>query len=103
MGHRIVRKCDVASLAAANDRLAHAGSTFLQAAFDLLGELAGNREADKRQAIRDKVRAAFDVKIVPEDGGRRRLSLAMPSRDALAALARGFAGLLVAGRGEGGR
>lgn len=93
---------EAASLAAGSERLALAGSAFLGAAFDLLGEIAGARETGKGDAIGDKVRQALDVKIALDDGGKRRLSLAMPSRDTLAALLQGLAGLLVGGPKETG-
>jgi hypothetical protein len=84
-----------ASLAVANDRLATAGSTLVRAAFDILGEIVGVHGGD--EAIRDELRATFDAKIVADESGKQRLSFAMPSRDTLAALMRGLAGLLVGG------
>ena len=84
-----------ASLAAANDRLAVAGSTLLRAAFDLVGEIVGGH---KGESIRDELRATFDAKIVADESGRRRLSVAMPSRDAVTALVQGLFGLLVGGQ-----
>jgi hypothetical protein len=87
-----------ASLAAANDRLAIAGSTLLRAAFDLVGEIVGGHEGLKRESIRNELRATLDAKIVADESGQRRLSVAMPSRDTLAAIMRGLSGLLVGGR-----
>ena len=85
-----------ASLAVANDRLATAGSALVTAAFEILGEIMGGREEDK--AVKDELRSAFDAKIVADESGKRRLSLAVPSRDTLATLMRGLAGLLSGGR-----
>jgi superfamily II DNA/RNA helicase len=89
---------ETASLAAANDRLAVAGSTLLSAAFDLVGEIVGGHEGLKVEALRDELRTTLDAKIVADESGHRRLSVALPSRDTLAAIMNGLAGLLVGGR-----
>jgi hypothetical protein len=89
-----------ASLAAGNDRLAQAGSTLLRAAFDILGEIGGDdgrRDGAKHEAIRGELREVLDVKIVADEGGKRRLSVAMPSREALAALMRGLVDIFAGG------
>lgn len=85
-----------ASLAVANERLATAGSTLVRAAFDILGEIVGVHGGGD-EAMRNELRATFDAKIVADESGSRRLSFAMPSRDTLAALMRGLAGLLAGG------
>ena len=87
-----------ASLAVANDRLATAGSALVRAAFDILGEIVGGHGGMRDEAIRDELRATLDAKIVADESGQQRLSFAMPSRDTLAALMRGLAGLLLGGR-----
>jgi len=89
---------ETASLAAVNDRLATAGSALVRAAFDILGEIVGGHGSTSNAAIEENVRAMFDAKIVADEAGRRRLSLAMPSRDTLATLMRGLAGMLAGGR-----
>jgi hypothetical protein len=88
---------ETASLAAANDRLAVAGSTLLRAAFDLVGEIVGGHEGMKGEAIRNELRATLDARILADESGQRRLSVAMPSRNTLAAIMQGLAGLLVGG------
>jgi hypothetical protein len=85
---------ETASIAASNDRLAQSGSAFLRAAFDMLGEIAGGGLAGG--AAGTELREALDVKVVADETGERRISLAMPSRAALATLVRGFADLLSA-------
>ncbi len=90
---------ETASLAVANDRLATAGNTLVRAALDLLGEIVGERGGDG--AFKDELRATFDAKIVADESGKRRLSFAMPSRDTLATIMRGLAGLLLGGRETG--
>jgi hypothetical protein len=54
-----------------------------------------HRGADVRPAIADAFRTALDAKVIEDDRGQPRLSLALPSREALAGLLRGIAGLLV--------
>jgi hypothetical protein len=88
---------ETASLAVSTDRLAEAGSTFLRAALDIVAELAGGRDADDRLVFASEVRAGLDVKVVLDERGQRRLSVAMPTRSALAGLLRGLAGLLSGG------
>lgn len=82
------------SLAAANERLALAGNTFLRAAFDLFGEVTGGRDAEQHAAIRDSLAATLDLKFVADEQGRRRISLAMPPQATLAALVQGLTDLL---------
>jgi hypothetical protein len=84
----------LASRAAATERLAHAGGTLFRAALDVLGELAGGHEAAKREAFTSQLRAGLDVKVITDDNGQSRLSLAVPSGEVLAGLLRGVAGLL---------
>ncbi|HEX4453630.1 MAG TPA: DEAD/DEAH box helicase, partial [Kofleriaceae bacterium] len=88
---------ETASIAAANERLATAGSTLVRAAFDILSTIAGGHSTSYAAIERD-VRAMFDPKIVADAAGKRRLSLAMPSRDSLATLVRGLAGMVTSGR-----
>jgi superfamily II DNA or RNA helicase len=76
------------------DGLADAGSAFLRVALDLLGAGGDGSGADARPAIADAFRAALDAKVVQDDRGRPRLSVAMPSREALAGLLHGIASLL---------
>ena len=83
-----------ASLAAANDRLAHAGSALVRAAMDILGEVTGATDAAQREAIGNLVTARLDVKLVADAAGGRRLSFAMPSPGILAGLLQGLVGLL---------
>jgi superfamily II DNA/RNA helicase len=90
-----------AETAAANERLANAGSALLRAAFDVLGEIAGHDGAPA--ATKNDVREALDVKVVSDEQGRRRLSLALPSRETLATLVRGLADLLAGGEDNAGR
>jgi hypothetical protein len=85
---------ELASRAAADDRLAETGSVFLRAAFDLLGEIAGG-DARARDSVVAGLRETLDVKVVADGEGKRRLSLAVPPRRALAALRQGVASLLV--------
>ena len=84
-----------ASLAASADRSADAGDAFLRATLDLLAPGDGGSGAATRPAIAEAFRAALDAKFVQDEHGRPRLSLAMPSREALAGLLRGIAALLV--------
>ena len=91
---------ETASRATANDRLAEAGSSFLRAAFDLVGEIAGGHGAGRRDAALEELRSTLDVKVVPEEHGKRRLSIAIPSRDALSGLMRGLARLLAGESGD---
>jgi superfamily II DNA or RNA helicase len=83
-----------ASMAAATDRLAEAGSAFLRVALDVLGEVADRHGSETRPGIADVFRAGLDAKVVADEKGLRRLSIAMPSREKLAALMQGIAGLL---------
>lgn len=80
-----------ATVRAADDRLAETSASFVRAAFDLLGKLTGVRVGG---AIEHELRTAFDVKIVADEAGNRRLSVAVPSRDRLASFVRGLAGLV---------
>jgi hypothetical protein len=84
-----------ASLAASADRSAEAGDAFLRATLDLLAPGDGRSGAATRPAIAEAFRAALDAKFVHDERGRPRLSLAMPSREALAGLLSGIAALLV--------
>jgi superfamily II DNA or RNA helicase len=93
---------ETASAAAANDRLAQAGSTFLRAAFDILGEIAG-AAGERQVAAFTDLREALDVKVVADAQGKRRLSLALPPRETLASLVRGLADLLTGGESRDGR
>ncbi|HEX7669603.1 MAG TPA: hypothetical protein VF395_08470 [Polyangiaceae bacterium] len=86
-----------ATLAADNDRLAQAGSALVQAALDVLAEVAGGKDASERAALVTGLRGTLDAKIVDDEGGRRRLSFAVPSRDTLVALTRGLVDLLLGG------
>jgi hypothetical protein len=92
---------EAASLATANERLARTGRALLEAAFDFLGEIGGPlARGGEGGGLRDRIRSSLDVKIVEGEGGNRRLSLAMPSRDSLASLLRGLAGVLAPSRDE---
>ena len=94
---------EAASRATSNDRLAQASSSFLHSALDLLGEIAGEHDVGTREAVLDDLRATFDAKVVADEHGKRRLSVAMPSRETLSRLLRGLAGLLVGANGNDGR
>jgi hypothetical protein len=83
-----------ACLSVSTDRSA-AGGAFVRAALDLLDPGDGGSGAAMRPAIAEALRAALDAKVVEDERGRPRLSLAMPSREALAGLLRGIAGFLV--------
>jgi len=85
---------EAAFQAAASERLRHAGSTFLEAALNVLGELAGGHDTRERGTLVDKVRAGLDVKVIADERGQTRVSLAMPSREVLTSMLRGIAGLL---------
>ncbi len=91
---------EIASRAASSNRLAEAGSSFLRAAFELVGEIAGGRDAGRHEAAVEELRATLDLKFVAEEDGKRRLSFAMPSREALSALVRGLGRLLVGERAD---
>jgi superfamily II DNA/RNA helicase len=93
---------EAASRTTSNDRLAQAGSSFLRATLDLLGEVAGAHGVGRHVAVLDELRASFDAKVVADEHGKRRLSVAVPSREALAAVMRGLAGLLVGEHGGDG-
>ncbi len=84
---------DGATLAAANERLALSGSTFLNAALDLLGEITG-AAVGQQDAVRAALRTSLDVRITADPDGKQRLSLNVPPRETLAAVFRGLAGLL---------
>jgi SNF2 family DNA or RNA helicase len=86
-----------ASLAADIDRLAQAGSTLVQAALDVLAEIAGGNDASERAPLARRLPGKLDVKIVTDEGSRRRLSFVVPSRDTLADLGRGLVALLLGG------
>jgi superfamily II DNA/RNA helicase len=90
---------ELASRAVSNDRLAHVGSAFLRAAFDLLGEIAGS-DGTKPDGVVEEVRAAFDAKVIADEQGKPRLSFALPSRETLSVLLRNVAGLLLGGSGD---
>jgi superfamily II DNA or RNA helicase len=94
---------EVASRETSNDRLVQAGSSFLRAALDLLGEGGGGHDVGRHEAVLNDLRAAFDTKVVADEHGKRRLSVAVPSRETLSALMRGLAGLLVDANGDDGR
>jgi hypothetical protein len=51
----------------------------------------------KGESITNELRATLDAKIVADESGRRRLSVAMPSRDTLVAIIQGLANVLVGG------
>jgi superfamily II DNA or RNA helicase len=87
------------SVSGTADRWAEAGSAFLRAALDLLGASGDGAGPDTRPAIANAFRAALDAKVVEDDRGQPRLSLAMPSREALAGLLHGIAGLIVGAAG----
>jgi hypothetical protein len=76
------------------DRLAEAGNAFLRVALEILGEAGGGRELAVRPAVADGLRAGLDARIVADDRGQPRLSIAMPSRETLKALLQGALGLL---------
>ena len=93
---------EVARRAASEDRLAQASSSFLGAALGLLQEIAGGGDADKHDGVLEDLRATFDPKMVADEQGKRRLTFAVPSREALSRLVRGLAGLFAgAGGAEG--
>ena len=79
--------------AASSERVAQAGSTFLRAAFDLLAQIAGGGVSDVQEGIVRDLRSAFDAKVVADERGIPRISLAVPSRETLEVLFRGVAGL----------
>jgi superfamily II DNA or RNA helicase len=81
----------------AADRLAETGAAFLRAALDLLGDAEGDARMGGRQRLVDAVRTGFDVKLMADDAGRPRLSLAMPSRETLVSLLEGGLALLAKG------
>jgi len=83
-----------------DERLAQAGSSFLRAALDLLGEISGKVDGGKHQGALDELRAALDVQVVTDDLGHRRLSIALPPREALSTLLRGAAALLTGASGD---
>lgn len=85
---------EAAARAVSDDRLAETGGAFLRAAFDLLAEIAGGGDAANKASVVDELRTALDVRTVADDGGRRRVSFALPSRETLSALVRGVVGLL---------
>ncbi len=87
----------VAARAAKEDRLAATGSRFLEAALDLLGEVAGGRKAGAPEPLLGDLKGKLDVKVVADERGERRVSFALPPRETLAALLRGVAGLLTSG------
>jgi superfamily II DNA or RNA helicase len=73
------------SAALESDATARAGNAFLRAALDLLGQVTGT--------TLPTAPADLDVRVVDE-GGKKRLSFALPSREALASLLRGAADAL---------
>jgi superfamily II DNA/RNA helicase len=85
---------EAASQASATDRLAEAGSAFLRVALDILG-VAGGQDIERAREITGAFRSGFDAKIVADVDGKRRFSIAMPSRETVAALMKGLAGLLM--------
>ena len=88
-----------AARAAQEDRLAATGSKFLDAALELLTEVAGGPHAGTAQPLRGDL-GKLDVKVVTDERGERRVSFALPPREALAALLRGVAGLLSSGSAD---
>lgn len=91
---------EAASLAAATERLADAGGTFLRAALDILGAMGGAQHAETAKTFANEVRAGLDVKVVADETGHPRVSIAMPPRAAMARMLQGLAGLLL-GSGDG--
>lgn len=99
-----------ASAAATNDRLARAGTTLVGALFDILGAVAGGdgavaggdgaaradvaRVAEDRDAILAGLRKNLDAEIIADASGKPRLSIAMPTPEALAAILEGIVGML---------
>lgn len=77
-----------ASRDASTERIAMAGQTLLRAAIDLLGQLTGGGEKDGNEAVIRELQSAFDAKLVKDEQGAPRLSLAIPPNDALAKLLR---------------
>ena len=89
---------EIASLAAANDRLARTTGALLAAAVDLFDAVRGDGDVKESRGIVHDLRSAIDLKIVEDQGGGRRLSFALPSRERLLGVAEGLARLL---RGDG--
>jgi SNF2 family DNA or RNA helicase len=87
-----------AALAADHDRLAKTGGALVDAALDLLAEFATGGDRAAREALANGLREKLDAKIVTDEGGKRRVSLALPSRDTLATLARGLIDLFLGRR-----
>jgi superfamily II DNA or RNA helicase len=85
---------EAASLASATDRLAEAGSAFLRVALDILG-VAGGQGTERAAEITGAFRSGWDAKMVTDDDGKLRFSIAMPSRETVASLMKRLAGLLV--------
>jgi hypothetical protein len=80
--------------AASEERLAATGSKFLEAALELLGELAGGRDAETRAPLVADLRDKLDVKLVTDERGDRRMSFALPPGKIVAGLLRKVAELL---------
>jgi SNF2 family DNA or RNA helicase len=88
---------ETAARAAKNDRLAGAGSKFLEAALALLGEVAGGAQAGAPGPLLEGLGDKLDVKLLRGERGEPRVSFALPPRETLAALLRGVASLLSSG------
>jgi hypothetical protein len=81
--------------AASEERLAATSSRFLDAALELLGEVAGGRDgATRDEPLLTDLRGKLDVKLVTDERGERRVSFALPPRELVAGLLRKVAGLL---------
>lgn len=88
---------EAAASAAKEDRLTATGSKFLEAALDLLGEIAGGSQPGAAEPLLGDLKGKLDIKVVTDQRGERRVSFSVPPRETLAALLRGALGLLASG------
>jgi superfamily II DNA or RNA helicase len=89
-----VTVAEATAKAASEERLAATGSKFLEAALELIGEVAGGGDAATREPFVADLRDKLAVKLVTGERGERRVSFALPPREIVAGLLRKVAGLL---------
>lgn len=90
-----------AELLARRDRVAAAGGELLGAAFQFLGELMADQPAtETTDRLANDLRQRLGECVDQDEQGRQRLTVTLPSADALEGLSRSLARLLAAGNGN---
>ncbi len=96
-----IEKQREAELLARRDRVAAAGGELLGAAFQFLGELMADQPAtEATDRLASDLRLRLGECVDQDEQGRQRLTVTLPSADALEGLSRSLARLLAAGNGN---